>query len=102
MAFPLPSETFATCDGLMYCMMQYFNTVTNDAGATMLVIAFMFIGYLSTLRFGGLNALAFSGFLGLVSGIWFVSLQLIPTYIFIILVIFGVVSLAIKVNEDKK
>jgi len=101
MAHILPSETFATCDGIIFCLFKWLNTVTNGFALTGMLIAFSVAIFLATTnRFGGTRAYGFGAFVGLIGAIWIATMQLMPWWIASIFILNGCIGfVAMILNE---
>lgn len=99
MAFSLPADMLETCDGIFYCLAQWANSVTGGFFWVAILIAFIIVLFMATMRFGTPRAFGFSTLAGLLGAIWLVIMNLIPWTIasqFIIAGIIGVVVLIVS------
>lgn len=98
----LPSEILTTCtDGFLYCFALWASTVTGGAFWIFALLAFSVAIMMATMRFGSVKAFGFASFVGMIGGIWFAVLQLIPWWIASSFILIGVIGLAMMIISER-
>lgn len=98
----LPTEILTTCsDGFLYCFAEWAGVVTGGAFWVFALLAFSVAILLATIRFGTVKAFGFGSFVGMIGGIWFAVLQLIPWWIASTFILIGVIGLAMMILSEK-
>jgi len=99
---PLPSELLSTCsDGMLYCFAQWANTVTGGMFWSFMLIGFMVVLMMATTRLGNTRAFGYASTVGLIGGIWFAILNLIPWWIATVFILVGAIGLAMMVLSER-
>lgn len=95
------TDIFSGCEGLLYCLAVWANTVTFGAFWTVVTIAFVIVLFMATSRLGTTRAFGFATFGGGMASIILAILGLMPWYIttlFIILLGLGIVIMKMSEN----
>jgi len=98
---PLPTEILDTCTGLVYCFATWASDVTLGMFWVLALGSFSVVIFLATSRFGSTRAFGFSGFVGMIGGVWLSVLQLIPWWVGSTFIIVGVISIMGMIISDK-
>lgn len=94
MAFPLPTNITGACDGLLYCLAQYTNTVSEGRAFTLFLLGFVIVLFMATQRFGTARSFGFASVGGLFGAIFLSTLQLMEFWIASIFIIAGIIGFA--------
>lgn len=99
---PLPTDVLKGCtEGFMYCFFEWANQVTFGAFWILTLATFCFALFMATARFGSQRAFGFSGFVGLIGGVWLATLQFIPWWAASVFILTGAVSVAMLVLSER-
>lgn len=103
MAHVLPSQILSTCDkGIFYCFADWANDVTSGAFWALMLLAFAFVIFMATLRFGTHRAFSFGSWVGLIGGIWLAIMQLIAWWVASAFILVGVVGIAVSMMMERE
>jgi hypothetical protein len=101
MAFALPPEVMATCNGFVYCMAKWAYLVTNGTFWMFLLLGFCAVLYITTQRLGGARAFGFASIVGLLGAIWLVTLQLMSWTWASAFILAGAIGIAVMLISDR-
>ena len=97
----LPQDLLDTCtDGLLYCMARWNNDITGGWFWVFMLLSFVVVILLSTLRFELKRAFGFAGFVSLIGGIYLAILRLMAWEIASIFIIIGILGIAQLVLQE--
>ena len=98
----LPSDLLETCtEGLFYCISEWANEVTMGWFWVFLLIGFMVVLGMGTMRFGGTRAFGFASFGGMLASMWLSILGLMDWGIASIFILIGAIGLASMILSEK-
>lgn len=101
--FTLPSSILKNCDGFsgfFYCFSRWSNLVTGGLFWFMLLIGFVIVIFMGSLRFGVNRAFGFASTVGLLAAMWLATIDLIQWNIASGFIILGVIGLAVMLLSD--
>ena len=87
---PFSLDMFSDCEGLLFCVFQWANTVTNGLAMPMILVALCVVLFLATApRFGVNRGFGFASVTGLFGGLFLSIMTLIPWWIGSLFVLLG-------------
>ena len=98
---PLPTALIDNCEGMIYCLAQWAFDVTQGFYWVALLLGFIVVLVMATIRFGTPRAYGFASVSGLLASIWLVTLNLIPYWISTLFILNGVVGLAVLIMNER-
>ena len=95
-----PTDIFGGCTGLVKCLADWANTVTDGAFWTVILLAFCVIIIMATFGFGVNRAFGFAGVSGWFGALTLSAVGLVPSYIAIIFTVVGIIGIVVmRVGE---
>jgi len=101
MVYPLPTNLYSTCDGVLYCLAEWAYNVTNGAFWVMMLVAFVMILFISTQRLGNARSFGFASIMGLFGATWLATLQLMSWWISAAFILLGASGFAVLILNEK-
>ena len=98
---PLPTNLLQTCDGLLYCVAQWANVVTNGFWWTGVLMGFVIMLFIATQRFGTPRSFGFASVMGLLGSLWLVVLDLMSWWVASIFILVGLTGFASMILSER-
>lgn len=97
----LPTNLLDNCDGMLYCVSDWANTVTGGLFWVAVLVAFAMVLFMAVQRFGTARAYGFSSGVTLLASLWLATLQLMPWSIARLFVVAGAIGFAVLILHER-
>lgn len=102
MAHPLPTTTLDQCNGAVYCLFKWLDTVTNGFAMSGMLFSFQIVLFMaSSNRFGTTRAFGFAAIVGLLGATFLATAKLMPWWFASIFILVGAVGFAALILNER-